>query len=342
MNSLLSNTPQALLDRFTQFLAQKIPDLYRSRSRIHPLRLQLNTSSRCFIKRDDELSGPISGSKIRKYLSLLPDIKRNKTSEVFVIGGASSNNVLGLSQLLIENGIKPTLLLRKPGNDRVQGNRLLIELLVPQKDIQWISRENWPRVEEIAASQLAERRSLGVRSRLIPEGAFLPEALEGALTLAADILRNESELQVSFDHVFVDAGTGLQAIALILGMCWLKHPARVHVVLLADQRDAFVEKLQRFHALFCERFAESMPFPSHFTLHPPTNAASFGSVNKKVFECIASFARTEGVFLDPIYSGKLIFEGKKIIQEQELSGNILLIHSGGTLSGFQEHCLFAL
>lgn len=332
-----STVDQFYFERLKAFFAENFPELYRVQSRIHSLRSFSRKNCQCFIKRDDELSFSISGSKMRKYLSLLPYLKREKVQEALLIGGAYSNNVLGLTQLLIENGIKPTLLLRKAGNEELQGNRLFIELLVEQSAIRWISREDWSRVEKIAATLAEEREKQKVKVKVIPEGAFLPEALDGALTLSADIVRNEVEHQMAFDHLFIDSGTGLQAAALILGMSWLRHRATVHVLLLADQQPLFIEKLQQLHPLFSRRLGEDIPFPDNFCLHRPTNAAAFGAVNAKVFDFIVSFARVEGVFLDPIYSAKLIFEGKKIIETDDFQGNVLFIHSGGglSLSGFQ-------
>jgi len=305
------------------------------------LRSPFNKDCLCFLKRDDELSFSISGSKMRKYLSLLPYLKKENIQELFLIGGGYSNNILGLTQLLIENGIKPTLLLRKPADESLQGNRFFIELLVHKNTIHWIDRKKWPLVAETADSLLRESVAKGIKAKVIPEGAFLFEAFLGALTLAVDIVDNEIEQQLHFDHLFVDAGTGLQAAALILGMSWLQHKATVHVLLLADQQSIFIEKLHQFHTCFCRHFGEDIPFPTNFCLNKPTNAASFGAVNAKVFDFIVTFARNEGVFLDPIYSAKLIFEGRKIIAEKAIQGNVLFIHSGGglALSGFQNQIL---
>ena len=70
-------------------------------SRVHAL--SDNEYPDTWIKREDESSFGISGSKKRKYASLIPFLKKNKFDCVGVIGGSNSNNVIGLVQLLIEN-----------------------------------------------------------------------------------------------------------------------------------------------------------------------------------------------------------------------------------------------
>lgn len=308
---------------------------YNSHSRIHPLRTLTTPLRHVFIKRDDELAFSISGSKMRKYLSLIPHLKKEGIEEVILIGGAYSNNVLGLAQLLRENGIVPRPFLRRAAQDKLVGNLLFLKMVVDDKTICWIDRDHWQDVEKIAL----ERAQKSVKKTLVvSEGAFMEESLPGALTLSADIIANETEKVLLFDHIFVEAGTGMQAIALILGLNWLEHPAKIHVVLLADEEALFLEKLEILRCHFNAFIGSESTYPKNFTLHQPTVAPSFGAVNRSVLEEVIRFSRGEGLFLDPIYTAKLILTGKNIISTQNLEGHILFIHSGGafSLAGFQD------
>src|ERR1700761_5279772 len=82
--------------------------LYATHSRVHSLRSFLFSGTTCYVKRDDELGFGVSGSKIRKYCSLIPFFLNQGIQEVVVIGNAYSNHVLSLVQLLIENQLSPT------------------------------------------------------------------------------------------------------------------------------------------------------------------------------------------------------------------------------------------
>jgi len=269
---------------------------------------------------------------------LLPYLVEQSCQEAVIIGSAYSNHVLGITQLLIENNIQPTLFVLGNADDKRQGNLLLTSLLVPDSQIHWIARKDWTHVE-IKAAEYAQGNSK--KTIVIPEGAYMPAALSGALTLSLDILENEKQLQEDFQHIFIDAGTGLMAIAVILAFAWLRKKAQIHVLLLADTKDEFKRKLQEFQLSFEQLVKDKLDeqvVSNQFKLHLPTQAASFGSINTTVFQTIKEIARSEGFFTDPIYSAKLFFEAKKIIQENFLGGNILIIHSGGalTLAGFQE------
>lgn len=307
---------------------------YPCQSRIHPLRSFSFPSTQCYVKRDDELGFGISGSKIRKYRSLLPYLKENKFEEVALIGSAYSNHILSFVQLLIENGIKPTLFLRGDRERPLQGNALLISLFVPLSEIHWISRLDWNEVELKAYSYAKGRPH---PTFVLPEGGFTPYAMAGALSLPLDLLNNERESQIKFDHIFVEAGTGFMAASLLLGLRWLNHPAHLHIILLAEDEEAFLRRLKECHAMFSALLGKESPFPFYFSLHRPVLSKGFGQVSSSLFKEITTLARNEGFLTDPIYSAKLFIEGRRIIEAMELKGNILFIHSGGalTLTGFK-------
>jgi 1-aminocyclopropane-1-carboxylate deaminase len=243
---------------------------------------------------------------------------------------------LGITQLLIENHIQPTLFLLGDSTLKREGNLLLTSLLVPESQCHWILRKECPQVEALARDYIESNQ---LPAMLIPEGACMAEALPGALTLALDILQNEEEDGRQFDHVFMDAGTGLSAIATILAFAWLNKKTVLHILLLADNEQLFLTKLKQFQQsfeLFIGDGLDESVILTQFKLYKPTQAKAFGSVNATIMHHIKFLAREEGFFTDPIYSAKLFFEAKKLIEA--LEGNILIVHSGGalTLMGFQK------
>lgn len=282
-----------------------------------------------FIKREDEIGSSISGSKNRKYQSLLPTILKTEKKKAIVIGGPYSNNVLGCVQLLIENSITPLLFLRGPRPYKREGNFLLTSLFVPGSQIQWVPKENWKNLDTLLSSY--------PDCFLIEEGACQKESLPGALTLSLDVLKNEQEKNMTFDHIFIEAGTGLTAIGLILGFLFLQKRTQIHILLLADSKAEFIKKLEYFHRVLDSFLSLPTLSIKNLSFYTPTNARSFGSTNQSIFANIIKIARKEGFLTDPVYSSKLVCEAQKIIKNDGLIGNILLIHSGGalTLMGFQ-------
>lgn len=301
-------------------------------SRIHPLRTFSVPSGTCYVKREDELGFGISGTKVRKYLSLLPSILQDKPNEAILIGSAYSNHILSFSQLLRENGIEPILFLLGDDACKMQGNLLYSALIA--KNIHWIPRGKWHDIDQIAESFAQERK----KAIVVPKGGNCAASVPGAMTLALDIIRNEEEAGIAFDHLFIDSGTGLTACALLLAFAYLNKKTFVHILQVAGDWEEFQSTLADRKKDFEALLGEPVPSPVHFKLYTPSIAPAFGAVNATVFKTIAEIAQNEGFLTDPVFTAKLFYEGKKILAEQNLNGNVLFLHSGGGLglTGFQE------
>ncbi|KTD55731.1 1-aminocyclopropane-1-carboxylate deaminase [Legionella santicrucis] len=288
-------------------------------SRVHRLNHFPEDDVVCYVKRDDELSCGVSGSKLRKYASLLPFLIEQKIRHLIIIAGPQSNNLLAVLQLAREFQFKVTAFLIQPWKLELQGNYKLSRLFLEEEEIVWVARDKWPQVNELAFNYL---NTLNESGFVLFEGASVAEAMRGASTLAEDIILNENTLKLRFQHIFIDAGTGFSASALINRLTELNHQAKIHVLLLADDEELFYSKLNQWIGLI----------PKNFSCFYPTTAKAFGSVNQTIKNEVLRLAREEGILADPIYAAKLFYESRKRIQIERLKGNVLIIHSGGTLS----------
>lgn len=333
-DALKKSSSTTLLNILIDCLA-RIPQAdYPVHSRIHALRSFSFPHTTCFVKRDDELGFGISGSKIRKYRSLIPFLLHTQQQEVVMIGSAYSNHVLSFTQLLIENGIHPILFLRGDPHRPPQGNALLLSLFVSPSSIHWFSKEQWKHVESQAYTYAQQQKHA---TFVLPEGGFTAAALPGALSLVLDLLQNEQDHQLTFDHIMIEAGTGFMASALILGLNWLRHPATIHVVLLAEDQSAFLMRLTQCYEMFKHFIKNDLEFPQNFKLYLPAITGKFGQIHPTLFQTITQLAQTEGFLTDPIYSAKHFTECQQILAQQNIQGQVLIHHSGGALTLFGFH-----
>ncbi|MBI2471375.1 MAG: pyridoxal-phosphate dependent enzyme [Planctomycetes bacterium] len=310
-------------------------------SRIH--RLRWFGRSDIWVKRDDELSFGVSGTKLRKHASVIPYLKQQGIEEVVVIGGSNSNNVLSAAQTLTENNIKITPFLLGPPSQR-RGNVKLLSLFVDDCEIHWIPRSQWADCDRLANCYVEERKASGIKICVLPEGAHHPLALPGSLSILVDILRNENEAGVRFDHIFIDAGTGMVAQSLLAGAAAIGRKTVFHVVVLAGSCEEFqsgLSKVIQYTEAFLGVSLGSLP---EYHLYYPATARSFGSTNKTIFSEIKRIAREDGILTDPVYSAKLFLTARQAILDKKLGGNVLLVHSGGglALTGFMDCPMFSV
>lgn len=329
--------PEAL----QQLIGDRLDRELNWKSRCHPLNgyLPHSASSPLFIKREDELNANATGTKHRKYLSLLPALEHSGYNRIILIGSAHSNNVVGLAQLLRSRGIDVSVLIKTPGNNQLTGNHLFLTMLLPPDRMEYVSHGDWPRVEQIAEQRVARLKRQGIYATAIPEGGYSEAAVPGILTLAADLWRNATELELEFRDIWTDSGTGVSAIGLLLGMRLLGMTRpRVHIIQIAGNPAEFRQRYDQFEQ-WLEKLAEK-PLPEarpEIRFIQPATAASYGSVNQTILRESWSIARETGLLMDPVYSVKHLYTVKYEMQRHAPEGPQLILYNGGTLGlcGFQ-------
>lgn len=333
----MENTP-LIPSRLPESIRTLIDYSLAKPTRIHPL--PSKPKSGIWIKREDELSSGISGSKLRKYASLLPYLKKQEVEVVAMIGGPNSNNLVGLAQLLKENAIKPIAYIRQAGDSRKQGNALLLDMLLKEDETRFVAREDWSEVEAIANRELQNGDFRTSKSHLLLEGCFGTEGIPGAMTLAEDILRNESEEKTHFERIYIDCGTGLTAMGLILGLELLEDPKQqreIAVTLIAEEENMFLSKLSEIRKKLDIPFPEGRENRNSIRFLKPTLSPKFGSISASLFKCCRDIAKTEGIIMDPTYSVKHYATMQEDLRTSPLEKPCLFINNGSPLGtmGFQ-------
>jgi len=297
-------------------------------SRVHPLR---GWSDQVWLKRDDEFG--FLGSKWRKMQGLAAAIQEQKVDTIVAWGGGRSQHLLGLVQLGRELGPELHLLVKEGSPRQPHGPDLLWPLLMASATVEVLSRSAWPNVERLARQRADDLTQAGRKVLLVREGGAQVEALWGALTLPLDIQLQQQDLGFSFSKIWVDAGSGLTAHALILGLGLLRSQALCEVLLCAGDQASFERDLKQRREELAADLQLDIPL-APYRCHMPTTARSFGSTNQAVFQEIARTANECGILLDPIYSAKLMMKVRESQPEWALDERVLILHSGGTASLF--------
>lgn len=298
--------PSALTERIAEASRQS-PLLLGTGRDFAKTRWQRLRCSPSWIKREDELSFTMSGPKYRKLCGMNRILA---TSDEFVSFGSSrSAFLLALAQLCISQGQRLELYLLRSTPWQNTGPDAMYRTVFGEHEVHWVDREDWPHV----------RALIPPHKVIIPEGGVGESAFWGAMSLGLDIVEQMHELSIDLEHVWIDAGTGLTAQALIKSLGGLlESPPHVHVVLCAGSEEAFREGLARVPGS-----------EAPFTLYRPSTARSYGSTNRKIWQTIARYLKTEGLLLDPLYSAKLLLGFEEHGQKESL-----VIHSGGGLNNF--------
>lgn len=303
---------------FLQAIQQKCLPEWIVPQRIHSLR----SFSEAWILREDESGFGMSGSKRRKMASIVPWLLEQEASQLAIIGGANSNHVVTAIQACRERGIRPVAFLLEGREGPKKGNAFLTGLLLEEDDIHWIHRSEWEEVERLAGTW-ADGQNL--KTLVLPEGGSCAAALPGAATLPLSWADENGHCP--FEHVWMDSGTGISAIAAMLMCGKLEWDLTLHVVMMAGDEAFFLNQISTVQSWWEEVFDEVAPTPCRYQLHIPPTAKSFGSVNATIWKEVRRIAREEGILADPVYTAKLFTTAREEIFR--IRGKHLLVHGGG-------------
>jgi D-cysteine desulfhydrase len=283
------------------------------------------------IKRDDLSGLAFGGNKTRKLEFLLGDALARGCDTVLTAGAAQSNHCRQTAAAAARSGLSCHLALGGTAPEDTDGNLLLDHLLGAQ--VHWCG----PRRKGEDLPDLAERlRMAGSRPCLIPYGGS--NAL-GAVGFAAAMLELQRQGERPTHVVFASSSGGTQA-GLLVGRVLTGLDLQVWGIRIDKDETAgqpFRSEVQEL-AAECGRLLGLPEHPSlgDVVLMEDWLEPGYGVVSAAEREAIALAARTEGLLLDPVYTGRAFAALLELIRRGafERSDRVLFWHTGGTPSLF--------
>ncbi len=273
-----------------------------------------------YIKRDDLSGLGLGGNKVRKLEFLMAEAGAEGAEVVFTTGGAQSNHAMLTAAAAGKLGMTPILLLKKRGVTERQGNLLLNSLM--GTEVRFIDTDDYA---DIYAEMDIIGKALGKPYYRIPLGGSNALGSLGYVSCAEEI----RDSGIRFDHIICAEGSGGTMAGMTLGEKLFLPGTRVTGMMV--DRDPFEEitlRLMREAAALMDADIELSP--ADFDLRDmcgPGYAVPSAEGNA----ALALMAAREGIFLDPVYTGKA-FAGLLEMASEGLftpETNVLFLHSGG-------------
>lgn len=292
-----------------------------------------------FIKRDDVTPVAMGGNKLRKLEFLAADALRQGADVLLTAGAIQSNHVRQTAAVAAKLGLKCVALLENPIGTHAEnylsnGNRLLLELM----DVEVVRVDALHNPGQQLEEQATRLEVQGFRPYVVPVGGSSALGALGYVECAQEIA-HQSEGVVDFAAVVVASGSAGTHAGLAIGLEQLLPDSELVGVTVsrkvADQRP-LVTALQQQLAASLELTA-SAPI----TLWDDYFGPRYGEPNAEGMEAIKLLARLEGIFLDPVYTGKAMAGLLDGIDQNRFrrEGPILFVHTGGAPALFAYHAL---
>lgn len=289
-----------------------------------------------YVKRDDQSGLSTGGNKARKLEFLFADALAQQCDHVVTLGGPQSNHARQTAAGAARLGLGCSLVLR--GNPPAQrfGNLLLDELLGAK--IHWAGARTR---EEVAAEVKANLQQSGARPYLIPLGGSNGLGALGYAAAMEEAVDQLAAMNVAIDVMVVASSSAGTQAGLVLGAAVRKFSGCV----LGISIDSMEEELKaRVTELAVEAARIALVGIGAEQLRVDVNADYLGGgysvVGDLERDAIRTVARTEGLLLDPVYTGRAMGGLIDLIRRGAFAKNqnILFWHTGGTaaLSAFAD------
>ncbi|MBI1182929.1 pyridoxal-phosphate dependent enzyme [bacterium] len=242
-------------------------------SRLHKVSGFFPAGTEVWMKRDDELGFGIGGAKTRKYASLIAHIKKTGYEMVVIEGGFNSNNVLGLVSQLQSFDI-PFVVATPAQHGPLMGNALYTQ--------QMLAANLWVEIAQTKGmpAKYYEEKLACTKLFVVKEGAAQIESVPGLLSLAAELAQQMEMMPQLPEYLYIDAGTGITAMALLMGLQLLRIETKVVITLIAGNEREFNALFEKIINRFNRQFNMTISMESmNYSLVFPPSAKSFGSVN---------------------------------------------------------------
>ncbi|HLH71960.1 MAG TPA: pyridoxal-phosphate dependent enzyme [Chloroflexota bacterium] len=286
---------------------------------------------RILIKRDDLTGFAFGGNKVRAIEFRLGHVKANGYDAFVLVNIGQSNHARLHSAACARLGIKMVIVKPGPKGERIQGNLLLDHLC--GAEIIEAGTTDPAELEALLDRTLDDLRQRGYKPYPSTREPFSPIAGTIAFTEASiELVDQLNALGATASRVFLAGGASAAGLGLggkVLGASYTVHPVST---------GASKASLLNMELNLSNRVAsEVLDLPKlmtedDFTVLDEYVGRAYGDATPAVVEAIRLAARTEGLFLDPVYTGKAMSGLIGEIRKGNISKDetVVFVHTGGT------------
>ena len=291
---------------------------------------------RLFVKRDDLIPVGSGGNKLRKLEFLIGDAIARGADTILTFGGRQSNHARQTAAAAAKAGLACELVLSRvvPRDDdpdyEGNGNLLLdaifgatIHDLPGDADAQAFARER-------VAALRAQRR----HPYVAPSGGSSPVGCLGYVGCASEIALQSAHHAVAFAQIVVAGGSNGTQAGLVAGFAAMgADPSLVKAyTVLAPADAAHAEALEKARATAALLDPALEIADVAVIIDGAHRGPGYGIPTDAMRDAVRLMARTEGLLLDPVYSGKA-FAG--LLHDVRLGtypdgASVLFLMTGGT------------
>ena len=281
-----------------------------------------------WIKRDDQTGLATGGNKTRKLEFLVAEALAAGADTLITGGAAQSNHSRQTAAAAAKFGLACTLVLRGTQPAEIQGN-LLIDRIVGA-DIVWAGAQP----VTTAIDKVAERlKSNGQRPYVIPYGGSNPLGASGYVAAMEELVAQCQSMGTSFDHIIVASSSSGTQAGMVVGADTAGFEGQITGISIDLDARSLKSKLAELTNATASYLGLKLCYESSdFAVNDEYIGDGYGVFGDLERNAILTLGQTEGILLDPVYTGRAFGGLLEMIRRGELTKKerVLFWHTGGT------------
>ena len=294
----------------------------------------LGDKVRIYIKRDDLLPGCAGGNKTRKLDFCIADALAKGADTLVTCGAVQSNHCRLTLSWARKEGLACHLVLEERVKEsykaEASGNNFLFQLL--DVDSITVVPGGSPMLEhmEKLATRLKEQ---GRKPYIIPGGASNALGALGYVACAQETIEQLFRERLDIHTMIVPSGSAGTHAGIVTGICGANTQIPVLGINVSRPKAVQEELVYKLVRATAELAGVKQEIPaSAVTCFGDYVGAGYSLPTDSMVEAVKLLARTEGILLDPVYSGKAMAGLVDLVRKDSFprGSNILFLHTGGS------------
>ena len=296
---------------------------------------------RILVKRDDLTGLALGGNKARKLEYLLGAAAAENATVVLTTAGVHSNYLRMTAAGARKAGMRAILFMRGTGQEPIQGNLLINTIVGAEMRFVDITDPWAPQGREMMEAAARELAAQGERPYVITvQTTHAPLASLGYVYAALELYQQLLDREIAADWLVTPAGSGVTMAGLILGAKLLHWPLNVLGIAgspntAAAHRERIADMVERAGRLLGQNIRIH---PDEVIVDDSYAGIAYGKATAGVVQAIGLVGETEGLILDPVYSGKTMHGLIDWIAQGRITSaeTVVFLHTGGAPNLFTQ------
>lgn len=291
-----------------------------------------------FIKRDDCTGLATGGNKTRKLEFLMAEALEQGADTVITQGATQSNHARQTVAAAARLGLRSIILLedrtRFEDDAYVSGGNVFLDHLMGAPTRTYAGGTDMNAAMNAVAEEV---KAEGGKPYIIPGGGSNAVGALGYVNCAIEILTQANDQQLRVDSVVHATGSAGTQAGLVAGFAGLNSGIPVLGIGVRAPREAQEGNVYKLACATADLLGMSgVVKREHVVANCDYVGDGYGLPTPGMVEAVSMLARTEGILLDPVYSGKGMAGLIDLVRKGHFrkGDNVVFVHTGGSVALF--------